>query len=378
MSLPINRVINITDRVIANNSKTRVLAGLLLTSSDKLKSVIQSFTDLDSVVAAFGAASIEAKAAGLYFNGYSNSKIKPSKIWFGQFTATTSDEALEQMQETWTTNSTWAGFTNLDDLDDDITLALCTFASTKQRVYVPHTIDVKCFDVLDTTNIVYKINKLNLGYVSPQFGGYDLSVCVLAMGASINYSNTNSRINFAFKSFTGVASTITTSMQADALDALRCNYYADFEDLAENIYYFYQKGFMTGEWLWIDNYYNNCWLDGALTSSIANVMKNASYVPFSPSGYSMLNAAMITVMNLAIINAVVEAGVTIDESTANILYQDAGQDIAPLLTQQGYFIQINDPDAATKAERGSPIINVWYINGGCVNKVTITNTQVIS
>ena len=56
---------------------------------------------------------------------------------------------------------------------------------------------------------------------------------------------------------------------------------------------------------------------------------------------------------------------------------EAGEDITEQLFTEGYFIQVEDPGAAVRADRGTPIINVWYTYGGSVNKLNVPMTALM-
>jgi len=56
---------------------------------------------------------------------------------------------------------------------------------------------------------------------------------------------------------------------------------------------------------------------------------------------------------------------------------EAGEDISEQLFTEGYYYQVEDPGASVRAERGTPIISVWYTYGGSVNKLNIPLTALM-
>ena len=62
---------------------------------------------------------------------------------------------------------------------------------------------------------------------------------------------------------------------------------------------------------------------------------------------------------------------------ATALLAEAGLDISNELWTQGYYTQVLDPGAAIRAQRGSPVISIWYTYGGAVQKLEVASTAVL-
>ena len=82
-------------------------------------------------------------------------------------------------------------------------------------------------------------------------------------------------------------------------------------------------------------------------------------------------------INTALLNGVIDAGVVLSEKQKAELYVEAGQDISETLFTEGYFVQVDDPGSVVRAERGTPIINIWYTYGGSVNKLNVPMTALM-
>ena len=78
-----------------------------------------------------------------------------------------------------------------------------------------------------------------------------------------------------------------------------------------------------------------------------------------------------------VFNGVIDAGVVLSEKQKAELYIEAGEDISEQLFTEGYYFKVEDPGATVRAERGTPIISVWYTYGGSVNKLNIPLTAMM-
>jgi len=382
MSINIETLVKIKDRIISSSSGTRTLSGLFLTKNSALTSPILPFYSKDEVLAIFGATSNEYLAASVYFQGYNNSLSVPSVIYFGQYDITTTvstkkkgvDNAevaaattAEAMADIMNIDATWAGFSDCClDLTDAEKIDLASWASENKRLYVMQVTSKDTLALLATKTF---------GYVSPNYGDKALCAFVLGVGASINYNKTNGRITFAYKLLDGLTPSVNNNTLANELDLLSCNYYGSYSSLS-NQYQFYQSGVMSGDWSYMDNYYNSLWLDDAITTSLVDVLKSSSYIPYTTAGYETVKIAINQVMKQAIVNSVAEADTTISDAVARQLYVETGQDIASILVQVGYYISVSEPTTAIKAKRGSPDVVIYYTNGGAIQKITVDNTFV--
>ena len=75
--------------------------------------------------------------------------------------------------------------------------------------------------------------------------------------------------------------------------------------------------------------------------------------------------------------AAIEPGIVLSERQKSEVMNEAGRDISSELWTQGYYIQILDPGAAVRAQRGSPVISIWYTYGGAVQKIEVASTAIL-
>lgn len=88
-SIPASQLVNVNPSVLSAGGLGIALNGMILTSSTRppIAETVQ-FATAAAVSSYFGAASTEADAAAIYFNGFENSNIKPGILLFAQYNAT--------------------------------------------------------------------------------------------------------------------------------------------------------------------------------------------------------------------------------------------------------------------------------------------------
>jgi hypothetical protein len=60
-----------------------------------------------------------------------------------------------------------------------------------------------------------------------------------------------------------------------------------------------------------------------------------------------------------------------------VVNQSAGKDVSSIIEQQGYFLQILDPGSIVRGQRGTPVVNFWFTDGGSIQKITVASIDII-
>lgn len=86
LSIPASAIVSVNPNVISAGGSPLSLNGLVLTTSTRVPiGTVASFPSLVGVQNYFGVSSHEASIAGVYFNGFDGSNIKPGAILFNQY-----------------------------------------------------------------------------------------------------------------------------------------------------------------------------------------------------------------------------------------------------------------------------------------------------
>jgi hypothetical protein len=204
----------------------------------------------------------------------------------------------------------------------------------------------------------------------------DLAVMAMGTAASIDFSRTNGRITFAFKSQSGFAATVTDETISANLLANGYSYYGTYATANDSFTFLYD-GKISGKWLWADTYVNQVYLNSQLQLAELNLLTNTKSIPYNESGYSLIRAAMMDPISQGLNSGIIRAGVSLSDAQIAEINSAAGLDVSKDIEQQGYYLQILDPGAQVRGNRGTPIINFWYTDGGAVHKISIASIDII-
>lgn len=232
---------------------------------------------------------------------------------------------------------------------------------------VPTTgVDVACF--MKTVADFYGIS-----------GQYDdKGTCAFAGGviASIDWSRYNGRKTLAYKTSSSLSPVVTDEAVANNLLANGYNFYGSYGNASNDLNLF-QNGQCSGSARWIDTYCGQIYIADALQNAWVNILSNINTLPYNEDGYSMLRTAAQDPIVAAINCGVIRKGVSLSEAQKTQVMSEAGLDISEELSTMGYYLQILDPTAEVRANRGTPIINLWYMDGGSVQKIVCSATTIL-
>lgn len=287
----------------------------------------------------------------------------------------------ENMTLITTVTTNWASLSTIYDAASvspyTEALDICSWVTAQDYAfaYILWSLEANLLVVGNTSNIATQLAAGEYANVFPVYGSQAHAAFFMGMGASIDYNRQNGTISAASKSQSGLAASCTTDEQYDALIAKNFNFYGKFSARATE-YVFSETGAASGQFLWIDNIWNNIWLSDYLQNAIATLFANAGRVPNNAKGYQQVKSALNSAMQQAIFNAVAETGNLFDDATKSVLQQQAGYDITPQLTNAGYVIQIVPVTSSQRATRIPPVCNIWYSNGGSINTLPVNLSYV--
>ena len=212
--------------------------------------------------------------------------------------------------------------------------------------------------------------------VACQYNTKELSAMLMGIGGAIDPNQFNGRKTWAYRQQSGLAYTCDNDTEAQNLLDNGYNFYGNYAT-ASNQFKLFQNGQVSGNAKWLDTYYGQIFIKDGLQNAWINAMINANTIPYNQTGYGVLKAAAMDVINTALNAGFIRTGVSLSESQKATVQQEAGLDISSALEVQGWYLQILDPDTTVRAERGTPIVNFWYMDGGSIQKITGTSTVLL-
>ena len=365
--------INLATATSFSDAATKVAAGFTGTGHPTCTwNAVNSTFTLASVTT--GASSTITFATGTLSTGLKFTSATGAILSQGAATDTPDSamNAVKSRTQNWASFMTmWEPVTSAKELFAD-----WTNAQNQRYMYVAWDTDAQAI-VNGSTSCFGAVAK-SLAYdgVAVVYNTVELAAFVLGSVASIDFGRTNARANTAFKHQSGVTPTVTDQQIAANLLDNGYSFYGSYATPNDQFNFLY-NGQMAGKWESITRYVNQIYLNAQLQLACLSLLYQVNSVGYNEAGYSLIRAAMIDPINSALNFGSIRTGVTLSESQKAQLNQSAGRQVADIVQQQGYYLQILDPGAQVRAAGGSPIINFWYTDGGDVLKISISSIDII-
>lgn len=251
-----------------------------------------------------------------------------------------------------------------------------TNAQNQRYAYIAWDTDAQA--IVNGSTTCFGAVAKSLGYdgVVPVYNTKELAAFVLGTVASIDFSQTNGRITGAFKSQSGFTPTVTDLQIATNLLANGYSFYGSYATANDQFNFFY-NGQMSGKWKWLDTFVNQVYMNSQFQLALMTLLTQVKSIPYNEAGYNLIRAAMLDPITSALNFGGIRTGITLSASQKVQVNQAAGRDVAGTIEQQGYYLQILDPGAQVRGNRGTPVINFWYTDGGAVQKISLASIDIM-
>ena len=211
--------------------------------------------------------------------------------------------------------------------------------------------------------------------VTALYNTKELGAFVMGVGAGIDPNALEGRKTWAFTRG-GISATCDDKNEAPILLENGYNFYGHYANAANDFNFLY-NGSVSGNAKWLDTYYGQLFIKDGLQNAWLTAMINANTLPYNQAGYGVLSAAALDTINVAKNAGFIREGVALSNAQKAQVTQEAGLDISSALETQGWYLQILDPSASVREERGTPIVNFWYCDGGSVQRIQGTSTVLL-
>lgn len=205
--------------------------------------------------------------------------------------------------------------------------------------------------------------------------GRNLAMFAMGTIAAIDFDRFNGRKTLAFRGQTGIVPDITSGGVAANLEANFYNYYGIWTT-ANDLFRFLYPGLVSGPYRWIDSYINQIWMNNGFQLALMELLTSVGSIPYNQTGYTMIKAACQDVINRAMNFGAIRTGVTLSQAQINEVNNMAGLAIDRVLSSNGYYLQILDPDPSVRVARGTPPMTFWYMDGGSIQRLTLASVMV--
>ena len=272
----------------------------------------------------------------------------------------------------------WFSFTTTwePDAAGKTLIAAWSTAQNSRYAYVVYDIDGQAIVDGSTTNFGVIAKTAKYDGVYPIYGEIVYAAFQMGCAASIDFSRTNGRITFAFKSLSGLAAKVTTKAIADILIANGYNFYGNYATANDNFSFMY-PGQVPGKWLWFDELANEVYLNSQMQLALMTLLTNIGSVPYNQQGYSLIRAALADPITSAVNFGAIRKGVVLSAQQKAIINANLGLDVSGDLFSNGYYLQILDPTSQARAARQTPVITFYYVSGGAIHKISFPSVDVL-
>jgi len=107
------------------------------------------------------------------------------------------------------------------------------------------------------------------------------------------------------------------------------------------------------------------------------LLTSMNSIPYNQYGYSLIRAALADPIAAAKNFGGIRSGVILSALQIAQVNAAAGLDISKILFTEGEYLQVLDPGAQVRGNRGTPVINFWYTDGGSVHKISFASIDIL-
>lgn len=277
----------------------------------------------------------------------------------------------------------WASFFTTFDPDNGsgnaqkYAFAQWNNAQIDQYVYVAWDTDASPTSTVPaTTSLGYLLQQASInGTFLVYAPSYDKAAYQSGAIAAVDFSQTNGRTNFDFRSQAGLTADVTDLTTLTNLEANGYNAYSAVATRNQG-FTFMTPGSVSGAFLWLDSYVNQIWLNAALQLAGMELLVSLKSVPYNAPGRALIRAAFMDPINAGVNFGAIQPGVTLSALQIAEVNNAAGTKIDTTLSAQGWYLQILDATPQNRALRKSPRCSFWYCDGGSVNQINLASIDV--
>lgn len=297
--------------------------------------------------------------------------------------AVTSQGAIAGVPATFMSNvanvtQNWAAFMSVfePDITDKMAFAAWTNSQNQRFLYVCWDSDVTATQSGNTTSFGPQVIAANYDGIVPVWPTADKAAFICGTTASIDFTELNGRITYAFKGQSGLTADVTDATSAANLIANGYNFYGAYAT-ANQQFVMLQPGSTPGKWKWIDEYINQVYFNAQFQLALMTLMTSIKSLPYTPVGYGMIHAACQDPINQGLNFGAWRAGVTLSSLQAAEINMAAGLNISDSITNTGYYLQVLPATAQVRGLRQSPPCTFWYASGGSIQQINLASIDIL-
>lgn len=296
------------------------------------------------------------------------SKLQSAEITEADFM----DNIVLQTQNFITITRLWAASDTAEDL------ALSAWVDGKGVRYIYFEWDSESVDILanNATDFASLLTAAEYEGIVPNYGDQLLCAFVMGMICSIDFTLKNGRITCAFKTQPGQTTTCDNDDDFEVLTDKGYNFYCK-DGTANNTFYGYQRGTISGDYGFIDSYVNHVWLNDQMQVALRGLQQDSNALPYNNDSYGLIQSTLKPIIDNALNAGVINIGIEPSAAQIAAVKSETGlDDVENPLYTSGWLLYIASPSAEVRASRGSPICRFYYMDGGSIQKIDLYSTAI--
>ena len=200
----------------------------------------------------------------------------------------------------------------------------------------------------------------------------------LGFGASLDFEATNGRATAAFKSQSGFPpDVVSTQVYANLKqNGANCFTLVSTRNQANNSVFF-ANGAISGPFKWIDSFLDQMWLTDQIQVELLDFLRTLPSIPYNTAGYTAIEQVLAAGPIDAALNfGAIRTGVPLSADQIAYVNNAAGLNVAPVITEVGWYLLIQPASPAVRAARLSPAMTLFYTDGQSVQVLNLQSLEV--
>jgi hypothetical protein len=223
------------------------------------------------------------------------------------------------------------------------------------------------------------VDTLNYEGVVVVYNTAAIAAFTCGYAGSIDFQAVNGRATAAFKTQSGLPTSVSTLSLATSVLSNNASYYGLYQAPgAGNIYSILYDGRMNGsKFRWLDTYLNQIYLNAQLQLAIFVGLQQVNAAPYNSQGETFIRAWCGDPITEALNNGSIRVGVPLSQAQSAAIAAQVGFDITNTLETQGWYLQILPATAQIRQARQSPPVKLFYVDGGAIQQITLASIAVL-
>lgn len=180
------------------------------------------------------------------------------------------------------------------------------------------------------------------------------------------------------KAASGIPAIVTTEEEARALDKIGVTYIGQFATRNAEFTFANSGALTSSMYGYYDVLIGQIWFKAKCQRACMDGFASVNRVPYNAKGFSMIEAWLADPIEAAKKVGVIDTGLRLSNAQkAQILQETGSSTVLSDLENNGYWLQVEAPEANVRAQRGSPTMNLLVTYAGSVQKIELPITCVL-